>query len=164
MFDYSRQYAPKEILLLADAFNYEEQAKVWLDENDFEELLAFYDCIENNNDEAFSWMLSHGYFNLTAFVSAVANDEEAFFFLIKNDYKAWAAMASLIHQDKKAGQWLRENHLYHYLKLARALRKKIHVFLGHASVSGFGGGGIGSGVIGGFGGGSFGGGGAGGSW
>ncbi len=99
-------------------------AKQWLQDNKFEELVQLKDA-SSRHAKAFEYLLVHKHLTLAAFVNAIWDDPKAFKLLMDQKEFHWAAMANYINGDDNAGGFLKKNKLEHYLQLAHVIQAKI---------------------------------------
>jgi len=116
---------PKEVIVIAcDWIEGKEDAKRWLQKNNFEELVQLKDAV-SRHAKAFEYLLVHKQVILAAFVNAIWEDKTAFKLLMDKKAAHWAAMANYINGDEKAALFLKNNHLEHYANLAHKIQAKI---------------------------------------
>ncbi len=116
---------PKEVIKKTEAwFEDDAQAKKWLENNNYEELMELKDAI-GRYPKAFEFLLVNKHLVLAAFVNAVWEDTKAFQLLMDKKEFNWAAMANLINGDEKAKIFLNKNNLSLYANLALKIQAKI---------------------------------------
>ncbi len=153
-----KEYSNKAMLTLAATIAKDEEAFLWLLENDNKELAALADVLVYGKQEALDWLKNNHFNHLVAFVGALEDDEESKNYLMTHDGKNWAATAEMVNGNESAPDWL-QKFFPSFGNVANALLANASSGRG-GGFGGFGGGGgSGTGGFGGFGGGSFGGGG-----
>ena len=99
-------------------------AKLWLQQNNHEELVQLKDAA-SRHAKPFEYLLVHKHLVLAAFVNAIWDDKVAFKLLMDQRAFQWAAMANYINGDDNAALFLKKNKLDHYLQLAVVIQAKI---------------------------------------
>ena len=99
-------------------------AKHWLQEHNFEELVQLKDAVSRHS-KPFEYLLTHKHVVLAAFVNAVWDDKQAFKLLMDQKAFHWAAAANFINGDDNALIFLRRNKLDHYAVMAQLIQAKI---------------------------------------
>lgn len=117
-------YPPDVIKVLIDLVKGNKSAKVWLERNNFPELVQLNDAV-SRYAKALEYLLVHKHITLAAFVNAVWEDKQAFHLLMENKEFNWAAMADYINGNDKAADFLKKNKLENYAELADEMLKKI---------------------------------------
>jgi hypothetical protein len=117
-------YPPEVIDITCDWMEGKEDAKVWLQKHNFEELVQLKDAV-SRWPKAFEYLLVHKHIILAAFVNAIWEDKAAFKLLMDKKAVHWAAMANYINGDDNAAVFLKKNKLEHYAKLAHLIQAKI---------------------------------------
>ncbi len=100
------------------------KAKLWLQENNLEELVHLKDAV-SRYPKAFEYLLVHKFILLAAFVNAIWDDQKAFKLLMNKRAYHLAAMANYINGDDSAALFLKKNKLEHYAELAHKIQAKI---------------------------------------
>lgn len=161
----TKKYTEVIIKRLVNSF-YNDDDYHWLINNNYKELSALRDVLNDNSDGAYEFLLRNKkeFDTMLNFIDALNGKENAVEQLIKDGDIDWAATVNAVLGDKKAHDWLWKNDLTQFAELANLLTGNN----GGGSSTNFGGGvsggGSSGGGFGGFGGGNFGGGGGGGSW
>lgn len=120
MLVYKREVIDK----LAEWVEGNASAKLWLQNNNFEELVQLKDAV-SRYPKAFEYLLIHKHTVLAAFVNAVWDDKKAFELLMNKKEFIWAAMANFINGDENAAVFLRKNNLGYYIHLAAVFQTKL---------------------------------------
>ena len=116
---------PKEVIEKTAAWiEGDVRAKVWLKQNNHEELVQLKDAVSRNT-KAFEYLLIYKHIVLAAFVNAIWDDKKAFKILMDKKEFHWAAMANFINGDENAQLFLIKNNLKHYADLAHKIQAKI---------------------------------------
>ncbi len=116
-------YIPEAIKHLTKLIQGDDSARVWLQQNNFPELILVHYAIDGN-DEALRELTKQKQVDLVAFVHSIQDDKRAFNWLAENKKFIWAATVRVAYKDNNAEEWLMRNNLAHYLELGRAIRKK----------------------------------------
>lgn len=118
-------YTKEPIVHLTALIKGDDNARAWLQKNNFPELILFHFAL-NGREEAIRKLAEGKYVELTAFTHAVVNgDARAANWLAENNKFIWAAMASIINKkDKGAEAWLMRHNYPHFLELARTILQK----------------------------------------
>ena len=164
------EYPEIAIKALIDSLDENEESYKWLTDNQFRELAALSDFLNDDSQTALEFLIQNKnkYITIVSFLAALQNEDKAFDLLMKGSDREWAAVVSAVHGDEEAYQWLIKNNFKVYAELADTLIENSGkgnsgniTGIGDGGGGGFSGGG---GDFGGFGGGSFGGAGGGGNW
>ena len=116
---------PKEVIdKTAEWVEGNTNAKLWLQQNSYEELVQLKDAVSRYS-KAFEYLLLHKHLVLAAFVNAVWDDKKAFKLLMDKKEFMWAAMANFINGDDNAAGFLQKNNLNHYIQLASVIQAKL---------------------------------------
>ncbi len=116
---------PKEAIEKTTAWvNDDPRAKLWLQQNNFEELIQLKEAASRHS-KPFEYLLVHKHLILAAFVNAIWDDKKAFQLLMEKKEFVWAAMANYINGDDNAAAFLKKNKLEHYAQLAHVIQAKI---------------------------------------
>ena len=104
-----------------------EDAKNWLQKNNFEELVKLKTAAIGleGYKKALEYLLVQKHLVLAAFVNAIWDDKDAFALLMEKKEVVWAAMSNFINGDEKAALFLKKNKLDHYLQLAHVIQQRI---------------------------------------
>ena len=122
MEDPTRNYSKNEILAFAQAVRIQEEAFTWLIEYECIELAAVAEYIIYGKQPALQWLTERSYVTLLAFIRVLEQDDaEAFTFLLKSNHKEWAATLKATEDDADAMEWLFMYRLPHFIFLADAL-------------------------------------------
>lgn len=119
------KYSDTAIKALISAIDGDQEANQWLMENDFKELSALKDVLNENNDSALHFLLSNKriFPTIVNFIGALQQDDKARDELMITDDKVWAATASAVNGDEGATNWLLGNNFNIYADLANLLAK-----------------------------------------
>jgi hypothetical protein len=116
---------PKEIIDITSSWiEGDKNAKQWLQDNNFEELVQLKDATSRHS-KALEYLLVHKHITLAAFSNAIWSDKKAFKLLMDTKQFHWAAMANYINGDVNAALFLKKNKLDHYIQLAQKIQTKI---------------------------------------
>jgi hypothetical protein len=116
-------YSPFAIEQLSLLVSGNEEARAWLQQNHYPELILTHYAIEEKED-ALRELTKQKHIELVAFVHAVLDDKKAFNWLAENKKYTWAATVRVTYHDKNAEAWLMKNNLPHFAALGKAIRKK----------------------------------------
>jgi hypothetical protein len=116
---------PKEAILHLNAWiDGSTNAKLWLQENNYEELVQLKDA-SSRHSKPMEYLLVNKFIVLAAFVNAIWDDPTAFKLLMDQKQFHWAAVANYINGDDKAAMFLKKNNLEHYAELGFKIQAKI---------------------------------------
>lgn len=116
-------YSKDAILHLASLIKGSDEARIWLQKNNFPELILLSYAIDGN-DEALRELARKKHVELTAFAHAVLDDKRAFNWLAVNKKFIWAATVRVTYKDINAEAWLLKHNLPHFAELGKAIRKR----------------------------------------
>lgn len=127
-------YSPEAILQLARLIKGKEEARTWLQENNYPELILLNYALEGDTrieayahrrEEAIRELIRLKHPVLVAFAQAMAGDNVAANWLGQNKKYEWAAVVSIVNKkDRGAEAWLARYKLIHFAGLAKVLREK----------------------------------------
>ena len=101
-------YPAKVILAWAKAIEGNQELRLWLKENGFEELFMATYAIELKQ-EARDWLMHNGYPHLLAMINAAEGNEQAQHWLKAHNFDILYHMANAIEDERESWQWLGKN-------------------------------------------------------
>ena len=117
-------YSSQVLNVFFNALMGNEKAKMWLYENEHEELTAFVNGLFGLPN-AEKWLLTTSRFQYLGHLSkAIKKDVNALTWLIDHGYDDEAATTGMIHENHICEQWLLSNDRMAYLKMGEILRNK----------------------------------------
>ena len=117
-------YSSQVLNIFFNALIGNEKAKMWLYENEYEELTAFVNGLFGLPN-AETWLLSNSRFQYLGQLSkAIKRDSNALTWLIDHGYDDEAATTGMIHENLVCEQWLLSNDRLVHLKIGEILRNK----------------------------------------
>lgn len=117
-------YSTEVLNIFFNALLKDEKAKLWLYENEHEELTAFVNGLYGLSN-AETWLKNNSRFSYLGHLSlAIKGDTNSLSWLIERSYNEEAATVGMIHEDHTCEQWLLSNEHYPYLKMGEILRNK----------------------------------------
>ena len=115
-------YSAEIIKHLAKLIQGDETSRVWLQKNNFPELILLAYAVDGN-DPALIELTKQKQVDLVAFTHAVLDDKRAFNWLAQNKKFILAATVRVTYGDKGAEAWLARNNYHHFIELGRAIKK-----------------------------------------
>lgn|GEM_PF-2802576 len=120
-----RTYDDKAVTILASALAGSDEALSMLQRSELMQLVAVYEHIVNDDEEALRWLIQHQFPELALFSRAVnKRDLHAVRELMKLGHPKWVAAINAGLGDKKAMQWLETYKLKGYAEIAKVLESK----------------------------------------
>ena len=101
-------YPAKIILAWAKAIEGNQELRLWLKENGFEELTMATYAIELK-EEARTWLMQNGYPHLMAMINAAEGNENAQNWLKTHNFDVLYHMSLAIEDEKESWEWLGKN-------------------------------------------------------
>lgn len=108
---------------LINSLDDDQEAYKWLVKSNYKELAALADYICSENPQALQFLLvnKEKFETIINFIAALQKEKKAFDLLFRDQDKKWAAIANAVHGDNEAYEWLVNNNLIIYAKLADTL-------------------------------------------
>jgi len=95
-------------------------AGTWLIENNFRELVEFWDAYDNI-EKSFQWLKNNGFLHLAACIDTLNHNSKAKLWLIKYGYSELAAFCDASEGNQEAVSILLQNEKYQLVKVAKTI-------------------------------------------
>ncbi|HKR03872.1 MAG TPA: hypothetical protein VJY62_04485 [Bacteroidia bacterium] len=115
-----RDYPEIAIEKWCDYISGNDDARRWLEENNFRELAEFWDAYENI-EQSFQWLKSNGFLHLAACIDAANHNSKAKLWLLKYGYTDLAAFCDASEGNQHAVSILLQNEKYQLVRVARTI-------------------------------------------
>ena len=112
-----KKYELPVLLKLCATIREDATARQWLMENEFRELIEFWDASEHV-EKSYKWLLENNHRELAALADGLHGDDKAKVFLIRSGHQELAVFIDAAEGNKTAIDWLIKFNHKHWLAVA----------------------------------------------